>query len=242
MKLAPAVLAAIVLLPSGARAAGEGAMLYATYCSSCHGSRAEGTRVGPSLIGASAARVHFMLDSGRMPAAAPDVNEIPRVPRFTYAQIDQIVAYVLSLSPQHPSARLPIITAGNVVRGAALFAENCAQCHGALGDGASVGGANVAPDLATASVFQIAEAVRAGPGIMPRFDRNALSDRDVNDIAYFVNFVETHADDPNGANAGGFPLAHLGPVAEGFIAWVFGLGALVLFIRSIGEAGEKPRP
>lgn len=239
MKGAAAVLALLALIPVRMRA-DEGAALYATYCSSCHGMRGQGSGVAPSLIGTRASYVHFMLDTGRMPAPAPGVNEIPRAPRFTYAQIDFITRYVLTFSPQPVNSSLPLVVAGNVDRGRTLFAENCAQCHGAVGDGASVGSDNVAPDLATATVFQIAEAIRAGPGLMPRFDRNVLSDRNVNDIASFVNYVETHADEPDGPNAGGFPLAHVGPVAEGFIAWFFGLGALALFIRSIGEAGEKP--
>ena len=213
------------------------AALYDTYCSSCHGVRGEGTAIAPPLVGRSAADVHFMLDSGRMPAAAPGANEIPRAPRFTYAQIDRIVDYVMTFSPQR-DASLPVVQTGDIKRGGMLFAESCAQCHGAVGDGAAVGTNNVAPNLATATVFQIAEAVRAGPGIMPRFGPKVLSDRDVDDIASYVNDVETHAGDPNGPNAGGFPLAHIGPVAEGFIAWFFGLGALVLFVRGVGTAGK----
>ena len=239
MKATAAVaFALLALAPALVRAADDGPALYGTYCSSCHGARGEGTHLAPSLIGRSAADVHFMLDSGRMPAPASGVNEIPRVPRFTYAQIDAIVRYVSSFSAASRSSSLPLVTAGNVAHGATLFAANCAQCHGAVGDGASVGGANVAPDLATASVFQIAEAIRSGPGVMPRFGPTLLSDRDVNDIAYYVNYVETHADAPAGPDAGGFPLAHVGPVAEGLIAWIFGIGALVLFVRGVGTAGE----
>lgn len=225
----------IALAPVIGRAeGGAGAALYATYCSSCHGSRAQGSPTGPSLIGKPAALVHFMLDSGRMPASTSGVSEIPREPRFTYAQIDRITVYVVSLSPKPVDTSLPLVTSGNVNHGRQLFAENCEQCHGAAGDGASVGSNNVAPDLATATVFQIGEAIRTGPGVMPRFGRDVLSDQDVDDIAYYVNFVETHAGMRDGPNAGGFPLAHVGPVGEGFIAWLFGLGALVLFIRKIG--------
>ncbi|HEX3672374.1 MAG TPA: c-type cytochrome [Candidatus Cybelea sp.] len=238
MKRAAAALVLLGLAPIAARAAGDSARLYQTFCSSCHGARGEGTSVAPMLIGVPAATVHFMLDTGRMPAPAPGVNEMPRAPRFTYAQIDGIVGYVLPFSP-HASAVLPVVTQGNAVRGRALFAANCAQCHGAAGDGASVGADNVAPDLATATVFQIGEAIRAGPGVMPRFGPNVLSDRDVDDIAYFVNYAETHANERNGPNSGGFPLAHLGPAAEGFVAWLFGLGALMLFIRKIGTAGAE---
>jgi ubiquinol-cytochrome c reductase cytochrome c subunit len=65
-----------------------------------------------------------------------------------------------------------------------------------------------------------------------------LSDQDVSDIARYVNYAQTQAGARNGEDAGGFSLAHLGPVAEGFVAWLFGLGALALFVRAIGTAGK----
>lgn len=238
MKAAAIAFAVFVMLPRDLGAQPNGGALYATYCSSCHGTRGQGSEVAPPVAGLSAAYVHFMLDTGRMPAPAPGVNEIPHVPRFTYAQMDALTRYVTSFYPRPRDTSLPIVTSGDVNRGRTLFAANCAQCHGAVGDGASVGASNVAPDLAAATVFQIGEAIRSGPGIMPRFGRTTLSDRDVDDIAYYVNYVETHADEFDGPNAGGLPLAHIGPVAEGFVAWLFGLGGLVLFLRTIGEAGE----
>ncbi len=77
---------------------------------------------------------------------------------------------------------------------------------------------------------------------MPRFGPDVLSDEDIDDIAGYVNVVQTHGNMPDGPNAGGFSLAHVGPVAEGFIAWLCGLGALVLFIRRIGTAGDDKPP
>src|SRR5512135_659703 len=117
MKLPAAVLAFLVLTPAAGIARDDGARLYDTYCSSCHGVRAEGTDVAPPLAGKSAADVHFMIDSGRMPAPVPGVNEIPRVPRFTYAQIDRIVAYVMTLSTRRANASLPIVQPGDLKRG-----------------------------------------------------------------------------------------------------------------------------
>ena len=234
MKLAAPLLVGLSLLPIGVAARDDGPELYATYCASCHGEHGQGSAVAPSLIGTPAAYVHFMLDSGRMPAAIPYANEVPRSPRFTEPQMAQITGFVLSFSPQRPASSLPLIMPGDINRGRRLFAENCAQCHGTAGDGASVGADDVAPSLKAATVFQVAEAVRAGPGVMPRFGRDALSDADVDDVARYVNYVQTHGD----VNAGGFSLAHLGPVAEGFVAWFFGLGTLVLFVRAIGTAGE----
>jgi ubiquinol-cytochrome c reductase cytochrome c subunit len=224
--------------PSKSPAADRAADLYATRCASCHGDHGQGSNVAPSLIGKSAADIHFMLDTGRMPATVPYLGGIHREPRFTQAQMAELVQYIQAFSPVAPSSALPIVMPGNIVRGRKLFAENCAQCHGAAGAGASVGAADVAPPLGDATVFQVAEAIRAGPSVMPRFGPDVLSDQDVSDIAHYVNYSQTQAGQPHGEDAGGFSLAHVGPVAEGFVAWLFGLGALVLFVRAIGTAGK----
>lgn len=214
----------------------DGQTLYVTHCSSCHGDNGQGSNVAPSLIGKSAADIHLMLDTGRMPAAAPYINEIHKMPLFTEPQMTQIVKYVQSFTPDPKDTSLPKLRPGNIVHGRALFNENCAHCHGAAGNGASVGYANVAPSLMNATVFQVAEAIRAGPEVMPRFGPDVLSDQDVSDIARYVNYLQTQADQPNSIDSGGIALAHVGPVAEGLIAWIFGIGLLVLFIRRIGTS------
>ncbi len=208
------------------------------HCSSCHGDNGQGSSIAPSLIGRSAADIHLMLDTGRMPAAVPYVNEIHKQPSFTYKQMTAIVSYVESFTPSESQASrtLPLVMPGDINHGRALFAENCAACHGAAGNGGSVGYADVAPSLMNASVFQVAEAIRAGPGPMPRFGPDVLSDQDVSDIAHYINYVQTQSDAPESINAGGLSLGHIGPVAEGFIAWVFGIGLLTLFIRAIGTS------
>ncbi|MDQ2866696.1 MAG: c-type cytochrome [Candidatus Eremiobacteraeota bacterium] len=229
-----ALVFAVMLLAAAASARTEsGAALYAQRCSSCHGSGGQGSQSGPPLIGTSAVYVHFMLDTGRMPAAAPGVNEMHKPADFTSAQITAIVNYVSSFS-ETTNRTLPIVSGGNPVRGRTLFAENCAHCHGAVGNGASVGADDVAPSLMHATEMQVAEAVRAGPGIMPRFGTDVLSDRDVDDIARYVNEIQSGSGDARQLNAGGVSIAHVGPVAEGFIAWLLGLGTLLLFVRRIG--------
>ena len=119
---------------------------------------------------------------------------------------------------------------GNLVRGRAIYAANCQACHGAMGQGGSVGYGYIAPPLYAASVTQVAEAIRTGPGPMPRFGPSVLSQSDLDAVVHYVNVLQTQQADP-----GGFNLANLGPVAEGFVAWVFGLGALVGVIRLIGS-------
>ncbi len=214
----------------------EGAQLYAVHCATCHGVRAEGSTIAPSLIGKSAADVHLMLDTGRMPAGASFVNELHVAPVFTFDQMDRIVDYIESLSPQSDRS-LPQVALGpgDIRHGAKLFIADCAPCHGTVGQGDSVGQDNVAPPLGSATTFQVAEAIRAGPSVMPRFGTDVLSDRDVSDIARYVNYVQTAGGGRDSIDPGGFTLAHLGPVAEGFVAWFFGIGFLVLFLRGIGS-------
>lgn len=214
----------------------EGATLYAIHCSACHGSIGQGSSVAPAVIGKSAVDVHFMLDTGRMPAAAADVNEVHREPAFTERQIDEITNFVVALSVRfglHPDTHLPLLGPGNAARGRMLFDESCEHCHGVFGEGASIGSDDVAPSLMNATVFQVAEAIRTGPGVMPHFDARRLSDQDVDDIARYVNYLQANQG-ASSVDAGGISLAHIGPVAEGLIGWIFGIGLLVLFVRLVG--------
>lgn len=192
----------------------------------------QGSTVAPPLVGVAAVDVHFMLDTGRMPADADDVNEIHKQPAFSERQIDDITAYVETFT-RHPDLTMPAIGPGSVRHGRTLFAENCEQCHSAVASGAAIGADNVAPSLMNATVFQVAEAIRSGPGLMPRFGPQVLSDQDVSDIARYVNELQREQN-AYPEDAGGIALAHVGPVAEGLIAWLFGLGVLVFFLRRVG--------
>jgi ubiquinol-cytochrome c reductase cytochrome c subunit len=64
---------------------------------------------------------------------------------------------------------------------------------------------------------------------MPRFTGN-LTDQQVDDV---VKYVTTEIQHPN--NPGGFGLGGLGPVAEGFVGLLFGVGVVVLVCYWIGE-------
>ncbi|MBC5810414.1 MAG: hypothetical protein GIW95_06135 [Candidatus Eremiobacteraeota bacterium] len=66
--------------------------------------------------------------------------------------------------------------------------------------------------------------------MMPQFNERTLSNRDLNDIIRYVNVLQTRP-----ANTGGIASEGLGPVAEGLIAWVFGMGALLVVVRLIGS-------
>ncbi len=205
----------------------EGRQLYEVHCSSCHGEHLEGSAQAPPLINVDAGDVHFELTTGRMPAEAPFQQEYDRPPRFPPGQIDAIVAYVMTRSSGEK--QLPLVLPGKIESGRRVFEDNCQACHGATGHGASVGYRNVAPELMNVNPQQIADAVRMGPDVMPRFGPKVIDDNAMGDVIAYVQYLQRFPYNP-----GGLQLANLGPVAEGFIAWALGIGLLVLFVRRIG--------
>lgn len=205
----------------------EGRQLFAVHCATCHGVNLQGSSQGPPLINVPARNVDFMLRTGRMPASIPYEQEWHRGPAFPPRQLDALVAYIMSNSRGDPA--LPSPAPGDVKKGRELYAENCEQCHGATGHGDSVGFQNVAPELSDADPREIAEAVRMGPDVMPQFGAKVISDRDLDDIVTYVQFLQQGQYNP-----GGLQLANFGPVPEGMVAWAIGLGLLLLLIRRIG--------
>ncbi len=215
-----------------------GAHLYAVHCSSCHGAHMEGTVQAPSLRAVDAALVDFELRTGRMPTQGPYEQEYDATPQLNREQIAAIVAFVASKSSGERSAGavLPPPQQGGaasapVRAGRETFEENCEQCHSATGrgDGATAY-RDVAPELMNADATTIAEAVREGPGVMPKFGTRVVDDRQLAELTAYIGYLQ-HGH----YNPGGLQLANWGPVSEGFIAWVFGLGLLLLFTRRIGE-------
>ncbi len=205
----------------------EGQRLFVQRCASCHGLHLEGSAQGPPLVNVDAIDVDFQLRTGRMPAEVPWEQEFDKPPAFTHAQIAGIVAYVMSRSSGNK--QLPIVRLGNVQHGREIYAENCEQCHAATARGNAVGYADIAPSLMDASPQEIAEAVRMGPDVMPPFSTKQIDDRAMGDLAAYIEFLQNAKYNP-----GGLQLANIGPVAEGFIGWVFGIGLLVLLVRRIG--------
>jgi ubiquinol-cytochrome c reductase cytochrome c subunit len=215
--------------------------LFAVTCSSCHGNDANGIMVvngkteatiGPNLQGVGAATVDFWVSSGRMPATDVKAVEAERRPtRLTPEQALEIAAWVNSLDPAVPAVPFPHLTGSNQSVGAELFSLDCAACHTIEGTGDALASGTNAPSLINRSVTpqQVVEAVRTGPANMPRFSGN-LSDTQVRDIVSYVTGRLQHPTNP-----GGFSLGGVGPVAEGFVALLIGVGGLALICFWIGE-------
>jgi ubiquinol-cytochrome c reductase cytochrome c subunit len=215
-----------------------GQQLFAQTCSSCHGNDANGVgpegqaTIGPNLQGVGAATVDFWVSSGRMPAADPKAVEAERRPsRLTPKDALELAAWVNSLDPAVPAVPYPHLQGANQSIGQSLFSLNCAACHTITGAGDALAYGTNAPTLQNRSVTtqQMVEAIRTGPANMPRFSGN-LSDAQVRDIVSYVSGRLQHPSNP-----GGFGLGGVGPVAEGFVALLIGVGGLALICFWIGE-------
>jgi quinol---cytochrome-c reductase cytochrome c subunit len=230
--------AAIQLLGTGGRRASaqaeeevdRGLELYVAGCASCHGVTGEGTGQGPTLVGVGSASVDFMLSTGRMPLANPQEQPSRGPPRYSPEEIAALVAFVTSLGPGGPAIPAVSRGGGDLAEGRELYVANCLACHGAAAQGASVGGGAVAPALDQATAVQITEAVRIGPGMMPLFGEQQIDDRDMDSLIRYVRSLR----DPD--DRGGLGLGHVGPVVEGLIGWLLGLGVLLLVVRLTGTA------
>jgi ubiquinol-cytochrome c reductase cytochrome c subunit len=215
-----------------------GKLLFDQTCSSCHGSQANGVSptgqatIGPNLQGVGAATVDFWITTGRMPATDIRAVEAERKPpRLTDAQALKVAAYINSLDPSVPAVPTPNLKGANLADGADLFSLNCAACHTITGAGDALAFGTNAPSLQDKEVTpqQVAEALRIGPANMPRFSGN-LSDDQVRDVVAYVTQKIQHPQNPGGVGLGG-----VGPVAEGFIALLLGVGGLALICFWIGE-------
>jgi ubiquinol-cytochrome c reductase cytochrome c subunit len=215
-------------VPSADVARGE--QLYRNACIACHGANLEGvTGRGPSLLGVGEAAVYFQVATGRMPAAAQGPQEPRKPPRFTEDEANQIAAYVQSVGggQQLPSGNLRG-DGSNLGEGGELFRLNCAQCHNFAGKGGALSSGKHAPSLANSSDKVIYAAMLTGPENMPVFGDNQVTPEQKRAIINYVQTLKVTKD------PGGMPLGRLGPVTEGIVIWVVGIGALMFIVLWIG--------
>jgi ubiquinol-cytochrome c reductase cytochrome c subunit len=213
--------------PSSPELKAEGSQLYQDDCASCHGAALRGTPgVAPSLIGVGAGPVHFYLSTGRMPLASPKEEPQRNTPLYSARQINALIAYVSSFGgPPAPTADA---SKGDLAVGFHQFTMHCAGCHQIVARGGLTLGA-VTPSLQDATDQQIAEAVRMGPYVMPRFDSTQIDQHQLDSIARYIQWTRR----PD--NAGGWGIYNIGPIPEGIVAWFLALAALVIVARLIGE-------
>lgn len=208
-------------------AAPNGRTIWLRDCAVCHQPDGSGSTKAPDIRHSGTASVDFMVSTGRMPLSTPDAKLIRHTPHYSQAEINALVRYTATLT-SGPAIPKVHVTSADLAKGSALYSQNCSTCHQAAGSGGALAFGQVAPSLRHATAVQVVEALRTGPGDMPVFGHQSLSAAQANQIAAYVQQLRK----PN--NHGGAALGHLGPVPEGLVAWIVGLGALLLIARFLG--------
>jgi ubiquinol-cytochrome c reductase cytochrome c subunit len=212
---------------SAAEAAGR--QLYQNSCITCHGSNLQGVpKRGPSLIGVGEAAVFFQVHTGRMPLVRQEADAHKKPPVFSDKEIEQLGAYVQAHGggPTVPSGDL---RDGDLAAGGELFRLNCSSCHNFVGEGGALSSGKAAPSLLNADDKTIYTAMLTGPENMPVFGDNQLTPEQKRSI---INYVQTIKSQPDPGGAG---IGRIGPVSEGLVIWVVGIGALLFGIFWMGS-------
>lgn len=123
----------------------------------------------------------------------------------------------------------PIVPRNDLSIGGELYRSECSACHAATGIGGALSFRGNAPPIKGFSALEIAAALRGGPGEMPFFGPQRITDEELSQIVTYTLYLQ------NPDDLGGAPIGRVGPVMEGFVAWAFGLTAIVLGLMWIGE-------
>ncbi len=216
----------------------QGRDLFLVGCSSCHGEHGQGivtedgTQYGPPLVGVGAASVDFQVGTGRMPMVQPGAQVVAKKTVYSEEETRQLAAFVASLGPgpgipepeQYDPATIPEEDLEEaVVRGGQFFRTNCTACHNFAAAGGALPGGKYAPSLGDVEPVHIYEALITGPQQMPVFSDEVLKPEEKREIIAYIRALTTQP------GYGGSKLGSLGPVTEGLVAWVVGIGSLVAF-------------
>jgi len=201
----------------------EGRALFLKNCASCHGLNAEGGSDGPSLVGVGAASVDFQVETGRMPAVQLGAQVQKKSNQFSQEEIAAMAAYIASLGPgpDVPSEEQLDYSKADAAEGGEIYRTNCAMCHNFAGSGGALTRGKYAPALQGVTPEHIYEAMLTGPQSMPVFGENTVTPEDKQAI---IAFLKTTESDPA---PGGASLGKVGPVSEGAVSWLVGLGGLI---------------
>jgi ubiquinol-cytochrome c reductase cytochrome c subunit len=207
-----------------------GQQLYQVSCITCHGTNLEGIKgQGPSLIGVGGAAVYFQVSTGRMPLTNQGAYAPRKPAKFDERQTEQLAAYIESIGggPDIPQGTLRGPDS-SIAEGGELYRLNCASCHGVTGKGAPLSAGKIAPSLNEANDKQMIAAMLTGPENMPVFSDNQLTPEQKHAIVAYIQTLKA-SKDPGGAG-----IDRIGPVSEAIVAWVGGVGAVMIAILWIG--------
>jgi cytochrome c oxidase cbb3-type subunit 3 len=168
----------------------EGGQLYTRYCALCHGDQGQGyaadnaTRLRGEgfLRTASDELLEMAIARGRLDTAMAAYRDELGGP-LNEGQIEAIVAFIRTWQVGDPIPVDDVSVDGNAQRAEPLYAERCAGCHGALGEGGSAQSLSSFAFLSTASDGFLRYAIVHGreQTPMPAFGEE-LEDQQIDDL------------------------------------------------------------
>lgn len=186
----------------------DGAHLYAQKCAVCHGERGSGGVGVPLALPGFQSTVDDVYLRETIRRGRPG-RVMPAFSRLSDAEVTAIVAHIRGWQNGAPAPRFPRERiAGDATKGATLFAQQCAACHGEHGQGGHGTGVTfsrprdlpiIAPALnnpgflAAASDAQIKATLMQGRAGTPMvsFLKQGLNERDIDDLVSFIRSFET---------------------------------------------------
>ncbi|MGM0593690.1 MAG: c-type cytochrome [Pseudomonadota bacterium] len=206
----PVILAGL-LFSTALLAAPDGARLYERHCSACHGLEGEGGVGVPLALPSFQATVRDDYLFTTIREGRPG-RVMPAFRALSDAQVEAIIGHIRSWGeePGPPQAKSGKPAHGDPRRGKELYAEYCAHCHGANGEGGHGTGVTfsrprelpiMAPALnnpgflAAADDRMIKHTLMQGREGTPMisFLKLGLNEQDIDDI---VSFVRRFEEDP----------------------------------------------
>ncbi len=189
-------------LAGNERAISTGRAAYTGSCSVCHGATGDGKGafgqatyppatplVSHDVQEKSDAQLFWIIKNGLSFTGMPAYGE-----KYADQDIWSLVSYIRALKGGQAAEVVPTPTAEQLAvadpagdatqRGAAFyFAQNCANCHGAIG--------NAPGDLALRNSRELEEAVRRGRRGMPAYSAALLTDAQLADLQAYVGTFPT---------------------------------------------------
>jgi len=159
-----------------------------------------------------------------MPLADMSQQAMRKKPIYNAQETAALAAYISSLAPGPSSVTnesLSYERDGNTAKGGELFRTNCAMCHNFAGQGGALSNGKYAPTLMGVDPKYIYDAMMTGPQSMPKFTNATITSQEKLSIIKWIQAANHEQ------NQGGASLGRVGPVTEGLLGWVLGLGLLI---------------
>ncbi|MFQ5854565.1 MAG: c-type cytochrome [Anaerolineae bacterium] len=189
-----------MLRPRGSRVNGEA--LYAQMCALCHGDNGEGyaapgstALANPNFLAVADDTYLFENTARGRPRTRMSAWSESYGGPLSEEQVRAIVGYIREWQTNPPVDISGVTVEGNVARGARVYSDRCAMCHGEAGGGMdkATGAPNGAPSLnnpvflATASDEFIRYSIAEGrPGTpMPAY-AGALTEKEIDDLVELI--------------------------------------------------------